>query len=117
MVALYARYAVLWVILVDDAVQSPFWSETTVLRALEVFLREPIYVQVVNYDGHVNAQRHSFHNLRMPTGNFYKTGVMQVLENASLCGVMQACISHQVFPLMLLLQHPEDQFSGYTTAT
>ena len=58
--ALYVHYASTRDKCVSMPIHSAFWGKNTILWALAMYLREPIYVRVVDRAGTAHVQQYSF---------------------------------------------------------
>uniref|UniRef100_A0AAV1TVP0 Uncharacterized protein n=1 Tax=Peronospora matthiolae TaxID=2874970 RepID=A0AAV1TVP0_9STRA len=89
--ALYAHYAASREQCFSTALPSAFWSETTILRALAMYLREPIYVWGVDETGNCSARQFSFQIFAMPNEDNHETGIVLVLDVKRIRVILEAC--------------------------
>uniref|UniRef100_A0AAV1TXI2 Uncharacterized protein n=1 Tax=Peronospora matthiolae TaxID=2874970 RepID=A0AAV1TXI2_9STRA len=94
--ALYAHYAASREQCVSTALPSAFWSETTILRALAMYLREPVYVWGVDETGNCSARQFSFQTFAMPDEDAYETGIVLVLDVERVRVIPEACYKNKV---------------------
>ncbi|KAE8972863.1 hypothetical protein PR001_g26477 [Phytophthora rubi] len=110
--ALFAHYAKMRTISVATKVPQTFWEGPNVLRAMAVYLREPVYVWDIDAEDIAHVQQYSYQTFEMDNGDRHETGVVNVLTDDRIRGILEACFNHHVIPTMLLLKHTEGHFYG-----
>ena len=74
--ALYTHHAGMRNRSVAHAIPQDFWGSALFLRALAVYLREPVYVWDVDADGMAHAQQYPYQNHTLTNGATHETGVV-----------------------------------------
>lgn len=110
--ALYAHYAAVQRTSVTEPVPQAFWEGTHVLRAMAVYLREPLYVWDVAADNTAHVQQYSYRVFDMPNGDKHETGTVHPIDDSRARDFLELCFHHHVVPPMLLLKHTENHFYG-----
>ncbi|OWZ14412.1 hypothetical protein PHMEG_00012116 [Phytophthora megakarya] len=109
---LYAHYAAAQQTSVTVQVPQAFWEGTHILRAMAVYLREPLYVWDVHADSIAHVQQYNYQVYTMPNGDKHETGYVQPLPDSITREFVELCFHHHVIPPMLLLKHTEGHFYG-----
>ncbi|OWZ22451.1 hypothetical protein PHMEG_0002847 [Phytophthora megakarya] len=111
-VALFSHYLKIRDVSVATPVPKTFWEGPHVLRAMTVYLREPIYVWDVAANDIAHAQQYAFKTFEMANGDCHETGVVVALPDDTMRDILEECFNQQVIPVMLLLKHSEGHFYG-----
>ncbi|KAG3126899.1 hypothetical protein PI124_g21094 [Phytophthora idaei] len=111
-VALYAHYVKAGKIVVATTVPKGFWEGPHVLRAMGVYLREPIYVWNATADDTAHAQQYSYHTFEMDNGDRHETGIVTALSDSGIRDFLAVCFIEHVLPVMMLLKHTKRHFYG-----
>ncbi|KAE9112532.1 hypothetical protein PF010_g10407 [Phytophthora fragariae] len=109
---LFAHYTTMRSVSVATPVPQAFWEGPTVLRAMAVYLREPIYVWDIGADDKSYVQQYSYKAFEMDNGDRHETGVVTAVPGDKIRDFLEACFHQQVLPAMLLLNHTEGHFYG-----
>ncbi|KAE9361166.1 hypothetical protein PF008_g1309 [Phytophthora fragariae] len=109
---LYAHYVKMREVSVATSVPQAFWGGLTVLRAVAVYLREPIYVWDVDAADRVYVQQYSYKKFEMDNGDSHETGIVAPLSEVRIRDILEACFHQKVISTMLLLKHTEGHFYG-----
>ncbi|EGZ22884.1 hypothetical protein PHYSODRAFT_484539, partial [Phytophthora sojae] len=110
--ALYAHYAKMRAVSVADKMPQAFWEGPHVLRAMAVYLREPVYVWDVAPDDTAHAQQYTYKLFDMNNGGRHETGVVEILTDDRIRDILEESFNQRVIPTMLLLKHTEGHFYG-----
>ncbi|KAE8909802.1 hypothetical protein PF005_g19624 [Phytophthora fragariae] len=109
---LYAHYVKMREVSVATSVPQVFWEEPTVVRAMAVYLREPIYVWDVDAADRAYVQQYSYKKFEMDNGDRHDTGIVAPHSEDRIRDILEACFHQKVVPTMLLLKHTEGHFYG-----
>ncbi|KAE9118866.1 hypothetical protein PF006_g18487 [Phytophthora fragariae] len=109
---LYAHYFKMRAVSVGTPVPQAFWEGPTVLRAMAVYLREPVYVWDIDAADRAYVQQYTFKIYEMDNGDQHETGTVTPLSEEKIRDILEACFHQQVIPTMLLLKHTEGHFYG-----
>ncbi|GMF45405.1 unnamed protein product [Phytophthora fragariaefolia] len=109
---LFAHYTKMRGVSVKTSVPQTFWEGPTVLRAMTVYLQEPLYVWDVGADEAGYVQQYLYKSFTMDDGDTHETGVTQPLPEDRARDILEACYNHQVITTIRLLKHTEGHFYG-----
>ncbi|GMF57082.1 unnamed protein product [Phytophthora fragariaefolia] len=109
---LFAHYTKMRAISVATPVPLAFWEDPTVLRAMAVYLREPVYVWDVGDGDLAYVQQYSYRTYMMDNGDSHETGIVAAMSEGRIQDILEACFNHHVRPVMVLLKHREGHFYG-----
>ncbi|GMF41549.1 unnamed protein product [Phytophthora fragariaefolia] len=87
---LYAHYVKMREVSVGTTVPQTFWEGPTVLRAMAVYLREPVYVWDVDAADRAHVQQYSYRTYAMDNGDPHETGIVQPLSNDRIRDILEA---------------------------
>ncbi|CAI5731781.1 unnamed protein product [Peronospora farinosa] len=110
--ALFKHYLLIRDVLVMRDVPMEFWEGPHILRAVAVYLREPVYVWDVSANDTAHVQRYTFATLIMDNGEAHETGQVEMVSDDVMKIFLDACFHIHVFPVMLLLKHVESHLYG-----
>ncbi|KAJ8546734.1 hypothetical protein ON010_g11501 [Phytophthora cinnamomi] len=89
--ALFAHYAEARATSVTTNVSGVFWEGPRVLRALAVYLREPVYVWDVGVDGTAHVQQYAYQTFTMLNCDKHETGTVLALSDDRARDILEEC--------------------------
>ena len=89
-----------------------FLKRPHVLRAIAVYLREPVCVWDVAVDGAAHVQSYTFATLTMANGETHDTGQVEMISDKMMTTFLDACSTNTVFLVMMPLKHTDSHCYG-----